>query len=95
MELKVLLGTMITILLLITLVIAAPVMANSIEPPPGMGKQPKEPPPEAFAACEGRKTGDSVTVVIRQGEQINAVCESLNNRLVARPILEKPPKPQE
>ena len=94
METKLLLGTIITLLILITLTIAAPVMADRMGPSPGVVDRPNGPPPEAFTACEGKKAGDAVTVTTKNGDQIKAICETVNNRLAARPT-EPPPKPTE
>jgi hypothetical protein len=64
----------------------------------GQGKPPKQdhpqgPPPEAFAACEGKKAGDQAEFTGRQGESVTGVCEEKNGRLVLRP--DHPPKAQE
>lgn len=78
--------------LAITLSLAFPAMvfAGSLPYPPAQDR-PKGPPPEAFAACDGKKEGDVVTVVLRRGEKVEAVCEPLDSRLVARPKGAPPP----
>ena len=43
------------------------------------------PPPEAFLACEGRQLNDVVTLTIRSGDKINAICKSIQDKLVAVP----------
>ena len=88
MEQKTFFRTVVTLMFFITLGMAAPVMANTL-PPPDMGQRPNGPPPEAFTACEGKKTGDAVTVATPHGDEIQAVCETLDSRLVAKPILEQ------
>lgn len=72
--------------LAITLSLAFPAMvfAGSLPYPPAQERR-KGPPPEAFAACDGKQEGDMVTVVLRRGEKVEAVCETLDSRLVARP----------
>lgn len=95
MEQRILLGTIVTLLFLIALAIAGPVTADPL-PPPGMGERPNGPPPEAFTACVGKKAGDAVTVTTPRGDQIKAVCEILDSRLVAKPLnAPQPMKPKE
>ena len=99
MEQKAVFRTVVTLMFFITLGMAAPVMANTLPPPPGMGERPNGPPPEAFTACDGKKAGDAVTVATPHGDQIQAVCEILDSRLVAKPTLEQherqPTQPKE
>ncbi len=45
----------------------------------------KGPPPEAFAACEGKAAGDSVEFSGRRGENIEATCQEKDGKLVAVP----------
>jgi hypothetical protein len=44
------------------------------------------PPPEAYAACEGKTAGASVTITLRDGRAIDGVCEEIGDRLAARPL---------
>ena len=48
-------------------------------------KRRKEPPKEAFEACEGKKAGDNVEFTGRRGETITATCEEQDDQLVAVP----------
>ena len=48
-------------------------------------KRRKEPPAEAFEACEGKQAGDTVEFIGRRGESITATCEEHNDQLVAVP----------
>ena len=43
------------------------------------------PPPEAFAACQGKEVGDAVTFSGRNGEKVEAVCKEIHDQLVAAP----------
>ena len=44
----------------------------------------KEPPPQAYTDCQGRKAGDTVQHTTRDGK-VSATCESTPQGLVARP----------
>jgi len=48
-------------------------------------KRRKEPPKEAFEACEGKAAGDTVEFTGRRGETITATCEEQDDQLVAVP----------
>jgi hypothetical protein len=75
---------------------AIPLLASTLavaqEPRPG---PPREPPPEAFSACEGKSDGDACTVSLRDRE-IRGVCATKpsGTRLFCRPT-EPPPLPPE
>ena len=43
------------------------------------------PPPEAYAACNGKKAGDSASFVNPRGETITGICRQDGNQLVLRP----------
>ena len=43
------------------------------------------PPPEAFAACEGKNAGDTAEFVSPRGDTVTGTCEQLGDRLVMRP----------
>jgi hypothetical protein len=43
------------------------------------------PPPEAYAACEGKKAGDAAHFVDPRGETVKGTCEQEGDRLVLRP----------
>ncbi len=45
------------------------------------------PPARAYAACEQKKAGDAVLMEIDDGRSIQAVCQSFNHGLVARPVI--------
>ena len=51
--------------------------------PPHAGR---EPPPEAYAACADKTAGASVTITLRNGRSVPAVCEQHGDRLAARPL---------
>jgi hypothetical protein len=61
------------------------------EPPPG---PPREPPPEAFTACDSKAEGDACTVSLGEHE-IHGVCatERSGKRLFCRPTELPPPPP--
>jgi hypothetical protein len=66
-------------------------LALADEPPPG---PPREPPPEAFSACESKVEGDACTVSLRDRE-LHGVCatERDGKRLFCRPEGPPPPPP--
>ncbi len=70
-------GQLIAIMIIFAAVLA---LADPIEWP-HLG-----PPPKAFTACEGKKSGDPVTVQISNGRRIQAVCQPLHDQLVAVPV---------
>jgi hypothetical protein len=70
-------GQLIAIMIIFAAVLA---LADPIEWP-HLG-----PPPKAYAACEGKKAGDAVTVQISDGRSIQAVCRPLQSQLVAVPV---------
>ncbi len=43
------------------------------------------PPPEAFAACDGKTAGDRTQFVAPNGETVEGTCEVADDRLVLRP----------
>ena len=43
------------------------------------------PPPEAYAACEGKSAGDLAGFVDPRGETVSGTCEPEGDRLVLRP----------
>ena len=45
------------------------------------------PPPLAYAACEQKRAGDAVIMEIGDGRSIQAVCQSFNHGLVAKPVI--------
>ncbi|WAC72246.1 hypothetical protein OU995_22205 [Roseateles sp. SL47] len=54
-------------------------------PEGGDQNRPKGPPPEAVAACKGKSAGATVTITLRDGKSVGAVCEQIGNVLAARP----------
>ena len=46
------------------------------------------PPDRAYAACEQKKAGDAVIMEIGDGRSVQAVCQSVNHDLVAKPVIE-------
>lgn len=82
-------------LLLIGLSLAVPIMSLAApdlrqSPPPR-----REPPPEAFLACEGKAAGEAVVFETPHGDEIEAICRYLDERLVAKPINDPPPPPRD
>jgi hypothetical protein len=55
----------------------------------------KVPPPEAFAACEGKKDGDRVTFIGARGETLAATCRMFDGKLAAAPDRNAAGKSQE
>jgi len=83
--------------LLLAASLPAPAADNSgtqRQPPPQgqSGRPPRQPPREAFAACQGQKEGTAVTVTTPHGDKIAATCVSRENQLFARPN-QPPPGP--
>ncbi len=52
---------------------------------PGQGGQGRVPPPEAFAACDGKQAGAVVTFTTPRGEKLTGTCRMFPARLVAMP----------
>ncbi|MBN1141466.1 MAG: hypothetical protein JXB25_06705 [Deltaproteobacteria bacterium] len=52
-------------------------------------RPPREPPPFAYEACQGKKAGDAVEIKGPHGEKFKAVCRERDGRLFAVP--ERPP----
>lgn len=46
---------------------------------------PPAPPPEAYAACQGKTEGASVTVTLPDGKTLPGTCRTMNGALVALP----------
>jgi hypothetical protein len=53
-------------------------------------KDRRNPPPEAYAACEGKAEGAPAQLVGPQGETVTGTCGFEGNRLVLRP--DRPPR---
>lgn len=58
-------------------------MAQQDGAPPAGGHQPR---PEAYAACEGQQAGAKVSLTLRNGRTVDAICETAGDRLAARPL---------
>lgn len=65
--------------------------------------QPSQPPgplpdlPQAADACKGKAAGDTVTLTMPDGKQLQGVCTQVGQQLVARPPQPpggKPPRPK-
>ena len=52
---------------------------------PRRGDRPPGPPPEAYAACEGKNAGDPARFETPGGETVTGTCEEERGRLVLRP----------
>ncbi|WP_136808235.1 hypothetical protein [Desulfosediminicola flagellatus] len=46
----------------------------------------REPPEEAFTACEGKQVGDNVEFTTSNGQLLQATCQDYNDHLVAMPV---------
>lgn len=79
--------------LLLTAMTIDQAMADAGDNPPPPNKRPHGPPPEAYAACEGKQAGETVVIVTPRGRSIEAVCVLKENRLVAKPVHSLPPPP--
>lgn len=53
-------------------------------------KMHREPPPQAYDACKGKKLNDSVEITTPRGDKIKAQCTESPKGLFARP--ERPPR---
>lgn len=71
-----------TVLTLAVSLYAGMAMAQSVQPPEPAGVH--EPPPQAYADCVGKKTGDIVQHTTREGV-VAATCVDSPKGLVARP----------
>lgn len=49
------------------------------------GRRQHGPPPEAYAACEGKILGDTAEFVSPRGDTVTGTCKQQDNRLVLRP----------
>lgn len=48
-----------------------------------------QPPPEAYAACKGKKPGDTAGLTTPRGDIIEGTCEEMDGQMVLKP---NPPK---
>ena len=53
----------------------------------------REPPPQAYQDCKGKKEGDTVQIITPRNEKMAAICTRSAQGLFARP--ERPPCPEE
>ena len=79
--------------LLLSAPLAVPALADTIDAPPSQKGHRPGPTPEFFTACADKTQGDTVLIENPRGDQIEAVCEQKNGRLVARPLNPSPPPP--
>jgi len=49
------------------------------------GRRRHGPPPEAYAACEGKSTGDKASYESPRGDTVSGTCVEHGDRLVLRP----------
>lgn len=61
-------------------------------PPRGQSTLEREPPPQAYLDCKGRKAGETVQHSTPEGT-VPAVCEETPQGMVARPKSPKPKSP--
>ena len=93
METKKLLTEAMLIGLLLAVPAISPATTVSIQEPPGRKEHLHGPPPEAYVACKGKQAGEAVTIKTPHGDTLAAVCESMKDRLVVKPLNEPPPRP--
>lgn len=53
----------------------------------------REPPPQAYEDCKGKKAGDNVQITTPRGEKVAATCTNSPKGLFARP--QHPPRPRD
>ncbi len=51
----------------------------------GRGGRRQGPPPEAYAACEGKSAGDKAEFVSPRGDTVTGVCEAEGDAMVLHP----------
>lgn len=56
----------------------------------GSGGRHQGPPPEAYAACEGKTEGDTAEFESPHGDKVTGICVEEGDRLVLRP--DHPPR---
>jgi hypothetical protein len=73
---------------LIAVLWGANVNAQPQEQPQGQpqSEHHPKPPQPAIDACNGKKSGDSVTFIGRYNEKINGICTQMGDVLAARPV---------
>lgn len=59
-------------------------------PPGGAAGKHRQPPPEAYQACVGKKAGDRAQFPSPKGDTITGTCQGEGDKLVLRP--DKPPQ---
>lgn len=69
--------------------IASPLPYQSKNQEEGKDRRHREPPPQAYEACKGKKLNDNVEVTTPRGDKIKAQCIESPKGLFARP--ERPP----
>lgn len=45
----------------------------------------RQPPPEAFEACEDKSEGDTVSITTPRGDTLDATCKLMKEQLIAVP----------
>ena len=65
-------------------VLAATSAAPALAQPEGR-RGPPTPPPEAYAACQGKAEGASVTLTMPDGKTLAGTCRTMDGTLVAMP----------
>jgi hypothetical protein len=80
------------VLLLATAAVEAQTPPPDAPPPPDQAHQHREPPPQAYDACQGKKVGDAVQFQGRRG-MMDATCTDSPKGLFARPNRPPPGAP--
>lgn len=73
--------------LVLALLLVPSLLIAADGPPPD--SRAGRPPAEAIQACKGRKSGDEVDFVLKNGEKVSGICRDLRGELVAVPAREE------
>ncbi len=74
---------------IIAAALLAPAVTRASAGASGRGER-REPPPEAFTACQNKNEGDTVEVTTPDGKALKAVCRQVNGKLAALPQMGGP-----
>jgi hypothetical protein len=71
----------------VTLAITAALAMTAVQ------AQPRGLPPEAYAACQGKAEGASVTITLPDGKAMDGTCKAVDGKLAALPSGAPPAPP--
>ncbi len=80
---------MIIAMLIMASALLAPAATRASTGASGRGER-REPPPEAFTACQNKNEGDTVEATTPDGKTLSAVCRQVNGKLAALPQMGGP-----